>query len=244
MRGGSPVASRSIEASSSSRRCACAVTREGVRPGRHQLRADAVARVALVAVARVIDEALIARDQGLSQAVRGHTEPGAAEALAMALEGLGHGGQAGQAGTAREREQHGLGLVVAVLREQHPAKALSFRQFGQRAVTREPGGVLRALAGGVPRVHPGHEHRHAQGGGELAHAGLEAIGRVLQAVVHVQRHAPARPARVRGQQQGHRVGPAAAGDADRRDVLIDGVPRRPVAELVGAGPSVRLSDGL
>ncbi len=131
-----------------------------------------------------------------------------------------------------------------MLRHQHPADALPFRQFGQCGVAREPGRIFGALAGAVPGVHPRHAHGQAQRRREFAHAGLEIVGGVLQAVVHMQRHAAPRPARVRGQQQGHRVGPAAAGDADRCAVLIGEMPRRPAAELIGTGPSVRLSDGL
>ena len=156
-------------------------------------------------------------------------QPGPQPAQTVALDRARHRRQAGRTGAAQRLQQEGLGLVVAVVGQQHDAAAGLARHVGQRAVAALARQRLQALAG--LRLQPEMADMEMQVGAfgtpalALARAVVApVVGEAAQAVVNMQRmHRQDRgalPGQITrcppgGVQQRHRVAPATAGDRDR-----------------------------
>ena len=83
---------------------------------RQQLRANAVAGVALVGVGGVFHPGLALQTQPAADISTGHLQQRAMPDHPCPLPAGGHGGQPGNARAARKREQQGFDLVVRMLR--------------------------------------------------------------------------------------------------------------------------------
>ncbi len=122
-------------------------------------------------------------------------------------------GQGPRPGAAGQPEQHGLGLVVAGVAEQHRRRPGLVRHLLQRGVAGAAGGRFRAAGPGKPvHGHPDLPHR-VEAQGAQARRDPVRLGRraLLQAVVHG--HAAAaqpQPGCLVGQGggQGQRIGAA------------------------------------
>jgi hypothetical protein len=135
------------------------------------------------------------------------------------LEAAPHARQRAPAGAAGQAEQHGLGLVVEGVAEQHDDRAEVLDHLVEHGVPRLPRGRLR------PTTAPGHLHPGRRGlvGAQrrhlLDHVGGVRGGVLLEAVVdgHAD-HAVAQLAALedRGRQQCQRVRSAGAGHEHRR----------------------------
>jgi hypothetical protein len=116
-----------------------------------------------------------------------------------------HGSQAGQTGPARQGQQHGFGLVIGMLGQQHMAQTTApmLLQHGLNAhISGVAGGFFGAFTAGVVGLHVVHHQGHlparAQG---LAMLG-EGVCSGLQAVVDVHRLDLPRPALGASEQHG------------------------------------------
>jgi len=141
-----------------------------------------------------------------------------------------HGRHAGQARAAQQAQQHGFGLVVAVMGQQHQRHAVVLGQAGQGCVAGVARGGLDAFAGGLVHLDPRQPQRQAQQIGQPPHLLAPAIGGRLQAVVHMeQQHLDARGARHGRRMHGQhgRVGAAADGHGDTPRRLRQGLQGTP-----------------
>ena len=208
---------------------------------RQQARADAVARVALVGVARVFHPGLAARAQPGADGRRRHPQQRAPVRHLATAPARRHGRQARQPGAARQRQQQGLDLVVRVLRDDYCFdsfwRSSSKRQSVKSLIAMVTRRRLGTLAGRRSRVHPADMQGHAQARAQVDAMALEVVGRRLQAVVHMPGlHLP-RPARGAGQQQRAGVGAAAQRhrQRQRRPVGREGVHGGVQASRIGIG---------
>jgi hypothetical protein len=126
----------------------------------------------------------------------------------------GHAGQRAGAGTSRQRKQHGLGLVVARVAEQHRSSADLVGGLGQCGVPRLASGGLGALTRWLHPYSSEHHGVEAQLAAGLGSPLGRLSGLLLQAVVDHHRTCPqALPRRLESgrRRQGQRVGAAADG---------------------------------
>ena len=151
-----------------------------------------IACVALVTVAVVIDvcEALRS-DVVLDRAAR-RVEPGAHPEKAIALDAAWHARQPRDARRAQRLQDEGLGLVAAMVREQHQRGAVTLGQTPERGVTLAARPRFDAVAGLRVAAQPSHCERQRQTFGSPARALITAValpgtGVRTETVVHVQR---------------------------------------------------------
>ena len=144
---------------------------------------------------------------------------------------VAHAGQRPGARAAAEAEQHGLGLVVEGVAEQHGR--VGVRAGGaQRGVAGPAGGRLEPAA--AVDDHAVHGRRNALGGQVGDERGAAFGGAVLQPVVdHRDVHPTGRDG-PGGGEQGRRVGTAGARDEQRRRAHRRGQRRRAPAGPPGA----------
>jgi len=189
-----------------------------VAPGRQQLVADAVAGVARVGVGGVVDPPMAGIGEFVPQHLARYRQQGPAEAHAVTIEAFGHGRQAWQAGTPAQRQQHGLGLVILVMRGQQQRDAMFLAEFTERTVAGQPCSLLDAEFGYVRQRDPRRIECHAQCR-RVAFAMRQPVVRIrAEAVVYMEgKQLPAvAPAVISQQpQQQRRIEPAAVGDRDR-----------------------------
>ena len=141
---------------------------------------------------------------------------------AIALEHRRHRRQPGQTGTAAERQQQRLDLVVGMLAQQHRLQAGIAGSPRERLVARLPRGVLGAFPRRVARMHAAHLQRHAKGRANAAAVLGECVRRVLQPVVDVDRLHLSGPALHGGQQEHGGIGAAAVRDGQGQRQLQPG----------------------
>lgn len=183
---------------------------------RQQAGPQAVACKALVEIAWVVHERVPAGLQPLAQASARHVQQGPEKDGAVPIKTLGHGRKARQAGTPPKSQQHGFGLVVGMLGQQHGLVAGLACGLGQGLVAGLAGRILGALAGLGLSLHTQHGQRQVQRSASALTVACELIGRVLQAVVHMQCANLSGPA-LRGRaKQGAGICAAAVGDSQRR----------------------------
>ena len=196
----------------------------GVRPVDGQTREDhvtqMVARKRGVRIGRIVDGDEIVRIEILAQRRARQGQQGAPQHAAAERTGFAHAAQALRSGAAQQFEQHGFGLVVAMVGEHEPFA---------RSQRGGEGGVARPARGGLQTLAmPDHVHAHDRAGDAEPVAELRAMPRPagavrLQAVIHVQRtqaaHARLGHGGQRVQQCGG-VGAAAEGHAQGTGRLL------------------------
>ena len=94
----------------------------------------------------------------------------------MAIHLHRHTRQAGHPRAARQGQQHGFGLIIGVLRQQHMAQALCLRHVGQPAVASLTSGVFGAFAEAVGYHHRMQPQRYAEPRTQIANETLK-VGR-------------------------------------------------------------------
>ena len=204
---------------------------------RPNLEPQAIACEADVDVAVIVDERETMTPQIRVDALARHVEPRPHPRDAVALDRLRHAGQTRDAGAAQRLQQHRLGLVAPVMREQHQRHSVIRRHLAQRPIARLPCPRLDALAFRGTR---GDEERHeanrptAIGPASALRLSmrLPRIGVRAQAVIDMQREDldALRGSGLRGRMKQRRgVAPAAVGDGDAR--RVHGACQRSVVSL-------------
>ena len=109
--------------------------------------------IARVGVVRVLPDRQVLGEAGRSGLRPRHVEQWSYEQDPVPAPPYRHSREAARAGTAHQREQHRLGLVVPGVAEQHGRGTVLVRRRGQRLVPRVPGRCLRPT-GPVSRHRP------------------------------------------------------------------------------------------
>ncbi|MCY1492485.1 hypothetical protein D9M68_262910 [compost metagenome] len=182
------------------------------RKGRHQrrqVRAQGIARIAVIGIGRVVDPLqCVGRAIGLDLGA-GHIQPGAQQrhaAAAVQRAQRWHASHAGHAGTAEQPQQHGLDLVVLVVGKQQQARAAVGAHRRQRGIARAARGRFHALSRFGLHRYPPHEIADLPLRAQRCAEAVPVVGIRLQAVMDMQRHharanAPLRRGRTGGMQQ-------------------------------------------
>ena len=158
-------------------------------------------------------------EQPVAQGLRSHRQQRATEQHTVALEPFGHASQARQTSAPAECQQHSFRLVIGMLPQQHGIGALLSGRRRKGMVAGAPRRVFRTLARRMAGIHPAYPDRHTQTSTQVECKVLESVGRSLQTVMDVDRHHPARPALMRGEQKSGGISPRAIGNGDLLRIL-------------------------
>lgn len=188
-------------------------------------------------------------DEGLPRDIEEGSDETAAAPLATASVGDGegsHGPDAGQpfpAAAQAETEEHGLHLVVPMVRGHHPAGALASGHIGEETIAHPPSRRLGALSGVAELRHRTAfgEERHPEAPCETVGGGGASGGTGVDTVVQMGRQEPNPGEPVAGTpaeagergEQGRGVRTARKGDDQGVTGAHGGaIPEEPVQDLV------------
>ncbi|EDT37376.1 hypothetical protein BamMEX5DRAFT_6844 [Burkholderia ambifaria MEX-5] len=186
---------------------------------RQHVDAQRIACVARIGVRFVVDpRELTLRRVALQLGTQQSQErPHALDARAVGTIARRHRGQAGNPRAAQQLQQHGLGLIVRVLRDPEHRHAVTLAHCIERRIAALAGGRLDAEAAVARHVDTLRFERDTESLGRRLRMRNPRIGVRTQAVMHVQRDAARCASHAHGRIEQHRrVEAAAVRDRDAR----------------------------